>query len=134
MINVGIIGYGKMGRIRHQVISSMRNAQVDLIYDPANPTKRIFNFCPLPLIMIVSTCWRNWAPRFLRFHQGKSPTCPIYVTWVEWANWSSCLPAWPPLMKFVSPCGLVCHHYYFLQKDFFSNTDIQFCFATFSQS
>ena len=36
MINVGIIGYGKMGRIRHQVISSMKNAQVDSVYDPTN--------------------------------------------------------------------------------------------------
>ena len=36
MINVGIIGYGKMGRIRHQVISSIKNAQVDSVYDPAN--------------------------------------------------------------------------------------------------
>ncbi len=36
MINFGIIGYGKMGRIRHQIISSIENAQVDSIYDPAN--------------------------------------------------------------------------------------------------
>ena len=36
MINVGIIGYGKMGRIRHQVISSIKNVQVDSVYDPTN--------------------------------------------------------------------------------------------------
>ena len=36
MINVGIIGYGKMGQIRHQVISSIKNAQVKSVYDPAN--------------------------------------------------------------------------------------------------
>ena len=34
MINVGIIGYGKMGKIRHQVISAMENVQVVSVYDP----------------------------------------------------------------------------------------------------
>ena len=34
MIKVGIIGYGKMGKIRHQVISAMENVQVVSVYDP----------------------------------------------------------------------------------------------------
>ena len=35
MIKVGIIGYGKMGKIRNEVISSLKDAQVALVYDPA---------------------------------------------------------------------------------------------------
>jgi len=34
MIKVGIIGYGKMGKIRHQIISVMKNIQVVSVYDP----------------------------------------------------------------------------------------------------
>jgi len=34
MIKVGIIGYGKMGKIRHQNISVMKNIQVVSVYDP----------------------------------------------------------------------------------------------------
>ena len=41
MINVGIIGYGKMGRIRHQIISSKSNAQVVLVYDPTDIKTKI---------------------------------------------------------------------------------------------
>ena len=36
MVNVGIIGYGKMGKIRHQVISAMEDVQVVSVYDPIN--------------------------------------------------------------------------------------------------
>ena len=34
MINLGIIGYGKMGKIRHQVVSNYNHANVLSIYDP----------------------------------------------------------------------------------------------------
>ena len=34
MYKVGIIGYGKMGQIRHQVISAFEDVQVQSIYDP----------------------------------------------------------------------------------------------------
>ena len=34
MYKIGIIGYGKMGKIRHQVISSLENTQVVSVYDP----------------------------------------------------------------------------------------------------
>ena len=34
MINVGIIGYGKMGKIRHQVVSKYKDTNVILICDP----------------------------------------------------------------------------------------------------
>ena len=36
MINFGIIGYGKMGKIRHQVIATLKDIQVTSIYDPVN--------------------------------------------------------------------------------------------------
>jgi len=36
MIKVGIIGYGKMGKIRHQVISAMSGVKVISIYDTVN--------------------------------------------------------------------------------------------------
>ena len=35
MINVGIIGYGKMGKIRHDVISKLPYANVVSIYEPS---------------------------------------------------------------------------------------------------
>ncbi len=41
MINVGIIGYGKMGAIRHDVISKYKNIKVILIYDPEDINSEI---------------------------------------------------------------------------------------------
>jgi predicted dehydrogenase len=34
MINVGIIGYGKMGKVRHKAINSCKDAKILAIYDP----------------------------------------------------------------------------------------------------
>ena len=34
MINVGIIGYGKMGKIRHHAAESIEDVKVISIYDP----------------------------------------------------------------------------------------------------
>ena len=34
MINVGIIGYGKMGKIRHQSCQSIKGVKVLQLYDP----------------------------------------------------------------------------------------------------
>jgi len=36
MINIGIIGFGKMGQIRNRVISSMKDVNVVSTYDPVN--------------------------------------------------------------------------------------------------
>ena len=36
MVKVGIIGYGKMGKIRHQVITKMSDVKVISVYDTAN--------------------------------------------------------------------------------------------------
>jgi len=41
MIKVGIIGYGKMGKIRHQVITKNSDATVISIYDPAESNPEI---------------------------------------------------------------------------------------------
>ena len=44
MIKVGIIGYGKMGKIRHNVINQREDIQVLSIYDTTeieNQTKNI---------------------------------------------------------------------------------------------
>ena len=71
MINVGIIGYGKMGRIRHQIISVMKNIQVISLYDLANidseikkvqnPDKIIEN----PKIDAVFICTPNYLNKQL---------------------------------------------------------------------
>ena len=42
MINVGIIGYGKMGQIRHKVISTIPDAEVICYYDPIIINEKIF--------------------------------------------------------------------------------------------
>ena len=34
MINVGIIGYGKMGKIRHQILYTNSDANIISVYDP----------------------------------------------------------------------------------------------------
>ena len=41
MINIGIIGYGKMGEIRHQVVSKYNHANVLSIYDPVEIKTKI---------------------------------------------------------------------------------------------
>jgi predicted dehydrogenase len=43
MINIGIIGFGKMGQIRNRVISSMKDVNVVSIYDPVNINTEIEN-------------------------------------------------------------------------------------------
>tara|TARA_Y100001970_G_scaffold2704_1_gene3173 strand:+ start:24561 stop:25562 length:1002 start_codon:yes stop_codon:yes gene_type:complete len=47
MINVGIIGYGKMGQIRHQVISKMKHINFISAYDPVIINNKI-NFVDTP--------------------------------------------------------------------------------------
>ena len=66
MINLGIIGYGKMGKIRHQVVSNYNHANVLSIYDPVeidtdiekvqNPQQIIQN----PQIDAVYICTPNY--------------------------------------------------------------------------
>lgn len=66
MINLGIIGYGKMGKIRHKVVSNYNHANVLSIYDPLeintdikkvqNPQQIIQN----PKIDAVYICTPNY--------------------------------------------------------------------------
>ena len=43
MLNIGIIGYGKMGQIRHKVISSIKDANIVSVHDPLNIDTEIEN-------------------------------------------------------------------------------------------
>jgi len=86
MINIGIIGYGKMGRIRHQVLSSMKDANIVSVYDPAiidtdtniakvkNPDQIIDN----PKIDAVFICTPNYLNKPLTIQSlcaGKHVFC-----------------------------------------------------------
>ena len=78
MINVGIIGYGKMGKIRHQVISAMENVQVVSVYDPLsidteinkayNPEQIIEN----PKIDAIYICTPNYLNKSLTIQSLKA--------------------------------------------------------------
>jgi len=84
MIKVGIIGYGKMGKIRHQVISAMEKVQVVSVYDPLstetkinkvnNPDQIIEN----PEIGAVHICTPNYLNKTLTIQSlqaGKHVFC-----------------------------------------------------------
>lgn len=43
MIRAGIIGFGKMGKIRYEVISGKKNVETSLVYDPINKVKDLNN-------------------------------------------------------------------------------------------
>jgi 1,5-anhydro-D-fructose reductase (1,5-anhydro-D-mannitol-forming) len=43
MIRAGIIGFGKMGKIRYEVISGKKNVETSLVYDPINKAKDLNN-------------------------------------------------------------------------------------------
>ena len=78
MINVGIIGYGKMGKIRHQVVSNYNHANVLSIYDPVeiitdiekvqNPQQIIQN----PQIDAVYICTPNYLNKPLTIQSLQS--------------------------------------------------------------
>ena len=47
MINIGIIGYGKMGKIRHHVADNREDVQVISVYDPnINETEAVIAESP----------------------------------------------------------------------------------------
>ena len=78
MFKVGIIGYGKMGKIRHHVISAMENVQVVSVYDPLsidteinkahNPDQIIEN----PEIDAVFICTPNYLNKPLTIQSLKA--------------------------------------------------------------
>lgn len=43
MIRAGIIGFGKMGKIRYEVISGKKTVETSLVYDPINKVKDLNN-------------------------------------------------------------------------------------------
>jgi len=71
MINVGIIGYGKMGAIRHNCVNSMTGMQVASIYDPDNDdcagikAKKIDDIINDPNIDAVFICTPNYLNKEL---------------------------------------------------------------------
>ena len=78
MINLGIIGYGKMGKIRHQIVSNYNHANVLSIYDPVeintdiekvqNPQQIIQN----PKIDAVYICTPNYLNKPLTIQSLQS--------------------------------------------------------------
>ena len=84
MINVGIIGYGKMGQIRYQVMSKIEEVNVVSIYDPENSeteTKQVENHGQIinnPKIDAVIICTPNYLNKLLTIQSlraGKNVFC-----------------------------------------------------------
>jgi len=78
MINVGIIGYGKMGRIRHKVISSKKDIQTHIVYDPATKVKGLKNanhpneIINNPEVDAIFICTPNYLNKDLTIQSIKS--------------------------------------------------------------
>jgi len=78
MYKVGIIGYGKMGQIRHQVISAFEDVQVQLIYDPEKVDTEIEKaqnsdqIIENPEIDAVFTCTPNYLNKPLTIQSLKA--------------------------------------------------------------
>ena len=78
MYKVGIIGYGKMGQIRHQVISAFEDVQVQSIYDPEIVDTKIEKaqnsdqIIENPEIDAVFTCTPNYLNKPLTIQSLKA--------------------------------------------------------------
>ena len=78
MYKVGIIGYGKMGQIRHQVISAFEDVQVQSIYDPEKVDTEIEKaqnsdqIIENPEIDAVFTCTPNYLNKPLTIQSLKA--------------------------------------------------------------
>tara|TARA_Y100001970_G_scaffold15871_1_gene17870 strand:+ start:54517 stop:55509 length:993 start_codon:yes stop_codon:yes gene_type:complete len=84
MINVGIIGYGKMGRIRHNVIATLPYADVISIYDPSkididvervNNADQIINNQNIDAIYICTPNYLNKDLTVKSLNAGKNVFC-----------------------------------------------------------
>ncbi len=84
MINVGIIGYGKMGKIRHAVINNIENAQVTAVYDTAeinveskivDSPDKIINNPDIDSIFIATPNYLNKDLTIQSLQQGKHVFC-----------------------------------------------------------
>ena len=78
MYKVGIIGYGKMGQIRHQAISAFEDVQVQSIYDPEKVDTEIEKaqnsdqIIENPEIDAVFTCTPNYLNKPLTIQSLKA--------------------------------------------------------------
>ena len=84
MINVGIIGYGKMVKIRHAVINNIENAQVTAVYDTAeinveskivDSPDKIINNPDIDSIFIATPNYLNKDLTIQSLQQGKHVFC-----------------------------------------------------------
>ena len=84
MFKVGIIGYGKMGEIRHNVLTSLRLAEVVSIYDPTNnqfknawvdAPEKIFENPAIDAVFISAPNYLNKPMTIQALQSGKHVFC-----------------------------------------------------------
>jgi 1,5-anhydro-D-fructose reductase (1,5-anhydro-D-mannitol-forming) len=84
MLKVGIIGYGKMGRIRHEVIKQLEDVTVDMLFDPtqldsdeniANSADDIINHSDIDVIFICTPNYLNKKYTIQSLEAGKHVFC-----------------------------------------------------------
>jgi 1,5-anhydro-D-fructose reductase (1,5-anhydro-D-mannitol-forming) len=84
MLKVGIIGYGKMGKIRHEVIDGMDNVAIEMLYDPtlfesickiANSAEDIITNPHIDVVFICTPNFLNKKYTILSLEAGKHVFC-----------------------------------------------------------
>jgi len=80
MLNVGIIGYGKMGKTRHEVSSKIKDLDIKKIYDPENikgvkSPKEVINNSEIDIIFICTPNYLNKDLTIQSLKAGKHVFC-----------------------------------------------------------
>ena len=84
MLRVGIIGYGKMGRIRHEVLESLDDIATAMLYDPvpfkskykiAASAEEIVNHPNIDVVFICTPNFLNKKYTILSLQAGKHVFC-----------------------------------------------------------
>ena len=84
MLKVGIIGYGKMGRIRHQVLEGMNDVAIEMLFDPlpftsthriAASAEEIVNHPDIDVVFICTPNYLNKKYTILSLQAGKHVFC-----------------------------------------------------------
>jgi 1,5-anhydro-D-fructose reductase (1,5-anhydro-D-mannitol-forming) len=84
MLKVGIIGYGKMGRIRHEVIKELEDVSIQMLFDPtpfdsdeniANSADDIINHPDIDVIFICTPNFLNKKYTIQSLEAGKHVFC-----------------------------------------------------------
>ena len=84
MLKVGIIGYGKMGRIRHQVLEGMNDVAIEMLFDPipftskykiAASAEEIVNHPSIDVVFICTPNFLNKKYTILSLQAGKHVFC-----------------------------------------------------------